>query len=229
MSQSQETHRIPKYVEVILTQLSNARNKRPDTIGMQSRRTRAHDTISKIIAAARARFTEDGHAALTLRDVAAEAGVAVGNLTYHFPTKRILIEAMLRETLSDYFELHLRKLETADTLPIDILLNLTEFYIADARQSHRFFCQVWGYAGSSDQAKLTVRALYRPIGQVMYYLVRAANPKLNNTQIREAVLQIFSLEEGYKLFIAMGPDDDAALKSAEQGIRTLTKQIVLGA
>ncbi len=71
-----------------------------------------------------------------------------------------------------------------------------------------------------------VRTLYRPIGRFVYYLVRSANPKLNDVQIRQSVLQIFSLEEGYKLFIGMGPEDDTALSTAEQDIRTLTERIV---
>ncbi|MCA9506751.1 MAG: hypothetical protein KC616_26930, partial [Myxococcales bacterium] len=57
-------------------------------------------------------------------------------------------------------------------------------------------------------------------------LVKAANPSLDHTQIRRIVLQIFCLEEGMKLFIGMGPDDDVALLDAEADIRDLTRRIV---
>ena len=71
-----------------------------------------------------------------------------------------------------------------------------------------------------------MRELYLPIGRFIFYLVRAANPKLSEDEIRQAVLQIFSLEEGYKLFIGMGPDNASAIRSAEQDIRSLTRRIV---
>ena len=80
--------------------------------------------------------------------------------------------------------------------------------------------------GSNDEARAKVRELYLPIGRFIFYLVRAANPKLSEDEIRQAVLQIFSLEEGYKLFIGMGPDNASAIRSAEQDIRSLTRRIV---
>ena len=76
--------------------------------------------------------------------------------------------------------------------PLDILLNVVEFYVRNARDSYQFFYQLWGFAGSGDDARDMVRELYRPIGRFIFYLVRAANPKLTDAQVRQAVLQIFS-------------------------------------
>ena len=85
------------------------------------------------------------------------------------------------------------------------------------------------FAGSCDDARAMVRDLSRPIGRFIYYLVCAANPKLTDDEVRQAVLQIFSLEEGYKLFIGMGPDDSSAIRSAEKDIRDLTLRIIQAA
>ena len=213
---------------VITKHLQDVRANRPSATMSEGRPPRTHETIRKILAAAREIFTRDGHAALTLRHVGEAAGVAVGNITYHFPTKHALLEAMLREALSDYVEEHLKQFDPGADTPLDALLNVVEFYVANARKSHRFFFQIWGYAGSSDEAKEFVRSVYQPIGRFIYYLVRDANPALTDSEIRLAVLQIFSLEEGYKLFIGMGPDDDVALQTAERDIRALTKRIVFG-
>ncbi|MHA7873470.1 MAG: TetR/AcrR family transcriptional regulator, partial [Hyphococcus sp.] len=149
--------------------------------------------------------------------------------TYHFPTKRALLEAVLREELADYIDEHLSQFEADRDAPFDILLNIVAFYVRNARRSYRFFYQMWGYAGCDPDAKDLVRSLYRPIGRFVYYLVRDANPTLSDAEIRQAVLQIFSLEEGYKLFIGMGPEDDVALSSAEEDIRMLTERIVFSA
>ena len=215
-----------KALAVVLNHLNELRGARPTVLIGDGKTERTRNTITKILNAALHVFTEYGHSALSLRKVAEEAGIAVGNLTYHFPTKHALLDAMLREALADYVEEHLAQFETDRDAPIDILLNVVEFYVRNARSSHQFFYQLWGFAGSGEDARTMVRELYRPIGRFIYYLVRAANPKLNDTEVRQAVLQIFALEEGYKLFIGMGPDDSSAIQSAETDIRTLTRKII---
>ncbi len=225
-SSSSETE---KAFEAILTHLQELQRARPTVQICDGKTGRTRTTIDKILKAANLVFTRNGHGGLSLRKVAEEAGIAVGNLTYHFPTKHALLDAMMREALADYVEAHLAQFKAEEDTPLDILLNVVEFYVRNARESHQFFYQLWGFAGSSEEAREMVRELYRPIGRFVYYLVRAANPKLNDAQVRQAVLQIFSLEEGYKLFIGMGPDDASAIQSAENDIRDLTRKIIRAA
>ena len=218
-----------KALDAILSHLGELRSARPTVLLSENKVGRSQATIRRILASAQVVFTRDGHAGLSLRKVADDAGIAVGNLTYHFPTKIELINAMLREALAEYVEEHLAQFEADRDAPVDILLNVVEFYVRNARESHRFFYQLWGFAGSCDDARAMVRDLYRPIGRFIYYLVCAANPKLTDDEVRQAVLQIFSLEEGYKLFIGMGPDDSSAIRSAEKDIRDLTLRIIQAA
>lgn len=215
-----------KALSAILEHLDDLRNARPTKEIGADKPDRTKRTIKRILAAADHVFTNEGHASLSLRKVADEAGIAVGNLTYHFRTKNELLEAMLREALADYVEEHLQQFQPDRDAPLEILLNVVEFYVRNARTSHQFFYQLWGFAGSGPEARHIVRNLYRPIGRFVYYLVRAANPKLKDEDVRRAVLQIFSLEEGYKLFIGLGPDDSSAIQSAEADIRVLTKRII---
>ncbi|MEZ5891601.1 MAG: TetR/AcrR family transcriptional regulator [Parvularculaceae bacterium] len=202
------------------------RETRPTATLEANKSERTRNTVGRILRASREIFTRDGHAGLSLRKVADEAGIAVGNLTYHFPTKTELLDAMLKEALADYVEAHLEQFQPERDAPMEILLNVVEFYVRNARASHGFFYQLWGFAGSSAEAREMVRGLYQPIGRFVYYLVRAANPKLNDVQVRRAVLQIFALEEGYKLFIGMGPEDSSAIAAAETDIRELTRRII---
>ena len=226
--QSQVNREKFKALDTIHQHLDELKNLRPTSVLAHNKSERTLGTVKKILKSAHEVFVNDGHAGLSLRKVADRAGIAVGNLTYHFPSKTELLEAMLRESLSDYVEAHLEQFEQDRDTPLDILLNVVEFYVRNARQEHRFFYQIWGYAGSNEEAKTMVRNLYLPIGRFVYYLVRAANPKLNDLEVRQATLQIFSLEEGYKLFIGMGPDNAEAIATAEADIRALTKRIVMG-
>lgn len=202
---------------------------RPTISLVAGKADRSSETIQKIIGSAREIFTREGHGGLSLRKVAEDAGIAVGNLTYHFPTKRSLVHAVLHEAQADYIEQHLELFEAPPEDPFEILLNVVEHYVRNARHAHRFFFQIWGYAACDDEANDTVRNLYRPIGQLLYFLVRASNAELNDRNIRRAVLQISSLEEGYKLFMGMRPEDDSALSTAESDIRILVERIVFPA
>jgi AcrR family transcriptional regulator len=191
------------------------------------RSAKAAATIAEILRAGHRVFIRDGHAGLSLRKVADEAGVAVGNVSYYFETKRALIEAVLCEALADYVEEHIRQFEADRDSPLDILLNVVTFYVSNARTSNALFFHMWGFAASGPEAKELIRRLYRPIGRFIYFLVRAVRPEASEARVREIVLQLFSLEEGVKLFIGMGPDDNPALASAETHIRDLARRIVL--
>ena len=55
----------------------------------------ASDTKDRICEAALRLFNERGYDAVSLRDVAAEADIAIGSLTYHFAKKEDLLAKML--------------------------------------------------------------------------------------------------------------------------------------
>lgn len=214
-------------VAEIESYLAAQRTARPSVALAAARSPKAAATIAHILAAGHRVFIRDGHAGLSLRKVADEAGVAVGNVSYYFETKRALIEAVLCEALADYIEEHIRHFEADRQSPLEILLNVVEFYVSNARTSNALFFHMWGFAASDPAAKALIRKLYRPIGRFIYFLVRAARPDASESRTREIVLQLFSLEEGVKLFIGMGPDDNPALASAESHIRDLARRIVL--
>lgn len=213
----------------IIAHLEELRSNRPTIVLATGKTAKAGETVRKIIMAARQVFIEVGHAGLTQRDVADAAGIAVGNLTYHFPTKRALLDAMLLEVLADYLDDHIQQYEANPDQPLQVLLNVVESYVRNARHSHRFFYHMWGYAGCDEEVKHKIRSYYQAVGRFVYYLVRAANPELNDTQIRRATLQLSSVEEGIKLFIGMGPGDDSSIAAAEEDIRQLTQKIVMTA
>ena len=57
------------------------------------------DRKSEILAAAERLLDAGGPHAVSMRGVAAALGISVGNLTYHFPQKKDLLEAVMRARL----------------------------------------------------------------------------------------------------------------------------------
>lgn len=56
----------------------------------------------EILAAARTLFNERGYNGVSLRDIANQLHISVGNLTYHYRTKKELVEAVVLEKHSHY-------------------------------------------------------------------------------------------------------------------------------
>jgi AcrR family transcriptional regulator len=206
--------------------LEDLRATRPSVALAADRSPKGRETLSAILAASQRVFERDGHAGLSLRKVASVAGVSVGNVNYYFASKRDLIEATLREALADYVEAHITQVRKGHHSPIETLLDVLDFYVSNGRRSYPLFFSMWGYAGSSDEAKALVRELYTPIGRFLFALVRAVRPDVSDNRVREIVLQLSSLEEGVKLFIGMGPDNNSALATAERHVRELARQIL---
>ena len=214
-------------IDAVVKQLSLIKDRRPSILLAEGRSVNAQVTIKKIIAAASLVFQEDGHSGLTLRRVATRADIAVGNLTYHFPSRDKLLEAVIRENLADYVEAHLQEIKTSDSAPIDLLLNIAEFYVHNAHTSYPFFVQLWSFAGSSEESRSLLDDIFKPLGRFVYYLVRAANPALPDREIRRATLMLFSLEARNKLYIGMAPKDAMAVQTAAEDIRSLVYKLVM--
>lgn len=103
---------------------------------------------------------------------------------------------------------------------------MVTFYVANGRSTHALFLQIWGFAGVDADARELVRELYRSIGQFIFFLVKASNPALSDEAAQRAVIQIFSLEEGMKLFFGLAGADDDPAPTAENDIRDLTRSIL---
>src|SRR5688572_21705525 len=59
-------------------------------------------TREKILAGAREVLLRHGYERFTTRRVAESAGITVGNLTYHFPSKRQLLASLIQRLLAEY-------------------------------------------------------------------------------------------------------------------------------
>ncbi|OHB26881.1 MAG: hypothetical protein A2790_13550 [Phenylobacterium sp. RIFCSPHIGHO2_01_FULL_69_31] len=63
---------------------------------------RTADTVEQILRSTLKILMTDGYSALSIRRVAGDCGVAIGNLTYHFPNKAALLKELLEAVLEAY-------------------------------------------------------------------------------------------------------------------------------
>ena len=67
----------------------------------RARYAKSRETRARILAAALAEASDAGFHRTTLARIAARAGVAVGNLNYHFGSRRELLRELMRSLVSD--------------------------------------------------------------------------------------------------------------------------------
>lgn len=69
--------------------------------GGRARYAKSHDTRARILAAALAEASDSGFHRASVARIAARAGVAVGNLNYHFGSRRELLRELMRSLVAD--------------------------------------------------------------------------------------------------------------------------------
>ena len=89
------------------------------------------DTRSNILAAARRLFNTQGYDRVTMRRIASEAGIGVGNVTYYFPRKQDIVASLM----DDSFE------QTRTGVPVTGPAQLTQMFsrMLDTLERNSFF------------------------------------------------------------------------------------------
>ena len=116
--------------------------------GVRKPREAAHGTREQILGAASEVLVRQGYARLTTRRVAQVAGITAGNLTYHFPSKRELLRALIERLVAEYAAGIDRFLADLSVPPDKRFKALIEWLMADAasQESNRIFRELWALA-----------------------------------------------------------------------------------
>ena len=119
---------------------SRARVKRDDgraAADSRAPRPKGEETRARILETALALFLEHGYEQTTMRAIAEDAGVAVGNAYYYFASKEHLIQAFYGRTHEEHLAASRRRLENGVTLR-DRLLAVMHAKLDTIEPYHRF-------------------------------------------------------------------------------------------
>jgi len=167
---------------------------------------RGTETVDQILKAALAVLIDEGADAFTLRRIAARCDMKVGNVSYHFPRKEMLIQVMLDELVDSYgamMDQMVRKpgLTVEERLRRVIILCLD--YIQSKRTTH-LFTELWALANHSDFVADRVRAFYERVYRAIGEYVAELNPDLTADEVHSVALFISASMEGSTPFLGYG-------------------------
>lgn len=160
------------------------------------------ENLDQIVRAAEKVLVEQGHAALTLRRIADECGLKVGNLSYYFPTKQLLVKALLdRLMVSHQGDLGL--ITMRDEADAEAMLTSVMFYWMrenQLRHTSRLYVELWSMANNDPYIRQEVDKGYERGMQRNKRIFAAINSKLTEEELDALALLAISIREGLMVF-----------------------------
>ena len=154
------------------------------------------DTRSEILEAARHVLATAGYARLSMRAVAREAHVAVGNVVYYFPSKRSLTHAVILSLLAHY-KLNAREyLRNASGKAG--FAELLRWYMSDSvsRETSRVFRELWAMALHDPAIAKAMDRFYGELHRVAAARLRVVWPELSRQRAHDIAQLLGTLSEG---------------------------------
>lgn len=167
---------------------------------------RGTETVDAILKAALEVLLAEGAESFTIRRVAAACGLRVGNVSYHFPKKEMLVQVMLDEIMDKYntkLEVNVRQAALSDEerLQMVIIICLDDIR---TRRTTRLFTELWALANHNDFIAERVRSFYAGVHEVIGEYVGRINPALSTDEVHTLSLFISASMEGTTPFTGYG-------------------------
>lgn len=164
---------------------------------------RGSETVDAILKAAHTVLIDEGASAFTIRRIAAECGMKVGNVSYHFPRKEMLIQILLDELLESYDKLLENRVRQPDLTAEERLRLIVVICLDDiaGKRTTRLFTELWALANQNDFVADRVRAFYQRVHDFIGEYVAELNPALSPDQVQTVALYISASMEGSTPFL----------------------------
>lgn len=164
---------------------------------------RGTETVDAIIKAAHTVLIEEGASAFTIRRIATKSGMKVGNVSYHFPRKEMLIKIMLDELLDSYDKLLESEVRQPDIPAEDRLRLIVRLCLDDiaGKRTTRLFTELWALANHNAFVADRVRVFYQRVHDFIGEVVTELNPALSTDEVATLALYISASMEGTTPFL----------------------------
>ena len=178
--------------------VARADETRSPRIPRSGSRASGKRTREEILRAAKHVLATDGYARFTLRRVASEAGLTVGNLAYHYPSKRELVRALIMLLIAEYrvqVEAHMRTTPSGSPRAFK---SLVAWLMQDSvsTETSRLFREFWTIALHDPFIAKAIDTFYAEVQETAATHLRQNFPSLPNATVREIVQLMGIISEG---------------------------------
>lgn len=162
----------------------------------KSRETAAdsRSVSEKILDSAEIVLRRHGYAGFSTRRVAQEAAIALGNLTYHYPTKPELVQALISRLMTRYLDRFQQVLRTPERGVEDLVRWLLEEAVAE--EAMWLFRELWAMALHDEIVREAIDDLYDDLMSKVAATLETAYPSADPQAVRDFVQFIALISEG---------------------------------
>jgi AcrR family transcriptional regulator len=182
------------------------------TLARRPKRADARRNYDKLIAAAREAFTEQDRSA-SLEDIARRAGVGIGTLYRHFPTRTDLIEAVYLEEVE---ALCRSADDLADGPPWDALVGWLRRFVGYVATKQALAEELFAIADRDAQVFKSCRVAFYRAGEPLLARAQDAGDVRSDTDIDEVLRMVGGIA---KIQAASPAEIDRILTVALDGLR----------
>jgi AcrR family transcriptional regulator len=156
----------------------------------------------EILDAAATLLVEDGYAQLSIRKIAARAGIRPGNLQYYYRTKQDVVRALLDRYLAESVRAIEQRVAASTGTPEARLRSGIEGILADQQvgRSCEFFREIWALAARDRAVARAVQNFYARYRDGVAQALLAVNPALGAACADRRAALVVAMLEGLSVF-----------------------------
>ena len=161
-------------------------------------RTRAADILDAAVRV----LIEHGYHDFSLRGVAEEAGLRLGNLQHYFPSKDLLVRAMLDRVIEAYLD-RFSRIQRSGLDPQQEFRAIVGMVFIDlnTRRTTVFFPELWSLANHDRQVAAHMERMYSRYRELLGTSIARLNPGLDAVQVERLALFVSASLEGHTMFV----------------------------
>lgn len=163
---------------------------------------KGYETRKLILEAALRILINEGYRAMSMRRIASECGMKLGNLTYHFPAREDLVQALLDAVITSY-EIEFDQItHNPELTPEQQLASYCELVLEDIRskKTTHFFPELWALSNHDPFVFERMHELYGRARAPLLEIVTEMRPDLDAAKCEALALFISASMEGLTVF-----------------------------
>jgi len=161
------------------------------------------ERVHAILQAARRLLAADGYGGLSMRRVAAEAGMTLSNVQHYYGSKEVLLEAVLLSTM-DEFQAKMDRIsaEMSERPRLEQFVSTTDMFLEEITNpvTHALFFEIWALASRNAFASSLMDRMLARERKTVYNLIRGLNPAIPDEEYMQRAILMVAQIEGLMLF-----------------------------
>lgn len=178
---------------------------------------KGNERVSLILEAAKTVIVEDGFAGLSYRAIAKKAGITNGNVTYYFPAKDDLMEALAIYIFVRWESRFQKQLSVKNLSHSDVFHYSIRYMIEENKRdkSRALLMDMWAMANHNPSVATMVAVFYERMQDFVAGLLIDFNPQLTRKQRYLRAGLITAQIEGLMILVMPGRPSSKPLQGLE--------------